>query len=386
MVINDKKIPLPGLRNIKTALSVLILLVIYQLTGRENEFIAITSAFICLQDSVSKTLQEGRDRVIGTIIGGAYGIAFVFFELNKNIITKDIGIFLSCILIIYICNLLAQSDLISNTVFVFILVVSVPATEMLPMAYAINRIIDTLVGIIVAVLVNRYFFPPKIQRVSYKRHLGTVDQLKKDSKFVKVENCKQSTWIGGDALELLIYPKNSLYEEYDFKYRISVADTIGELDLSYTPNYYRRTMILKGETTFEHIGYHTIHLKQFDQDYFKGNIKTKSKGTTTNFNIMLAKGYESDIATIKNKETTDLLAITADDLDIFEVAHYYSLYDNNVMNIIKDDLVVFTQVLNKGDNITFKHLHHYKVDEFNVTISNEDVEDNEIICIRANIK
>ncbi len=380
------KFKLPGLRTIKTALCILIILVGYQVTGRDNEFIALTVAVLCLQDSVNKSLIESRNRIISTIMGGLYGLLFILSGLNDNLITKDIGIALSSILIIYICNLMKNSSLIINSLFVFILVVSVPPYEMSPIVYATKRIEDTLIGIIVAVIINRYFFPPKVKKVAYKKSLINHDQLVKDCRYIKGGSYKLSTWAGGAALELLIYPKDAIYEEFNFKYRLSIAETVGEVELTFTPNYYRRTMILSGEATYEHEGSHKIKLKQFDQDYYKGNVQTKSKGVTTNFNMMISKGYESDIATIRNGETTDLLTITHDELNTFEVAHYYSLYDNTVLNIENNGEIVFTHILNKDDSLVFKHLYHYEIDEFFVTLRNDYIDDDVVICIRGNIK
>ncbi len=386
MKIKNKEIPLPGLRNIKTALSIFLLLMIYEHTGRSNVSTAITAAILCLQDSVSKSLTESRDRVISTIMGGMYGLFFVYFWIGKSDLVYNIGIGVSVVLAIYICNLVKQRDLILNTMFVLIAVALVPKDEMLPMTYAINRIIDTLIGIFIALIINRYFFPPTSKRLSYKRTLSTIEQLKKDSIHLKHENYKQSTWAGGEALELFIHPKNSLYEEYDFKYRISIAEAKGDLELSLTPNYNRRTMILEGETTFIHEGYHTIKLKQFDQDYFKGNVKTFSKGTTLNFNIMLSKGYESEINAVQNHEYFDLVNITNDQLDVYNVALFYSLYDGNVMTITTDGVIVFTEVLNKGETLIFRHLNNYAIDQYIVTLKNEQVISKEPICIRADIK
>lgn len=381
-----KNIPLPGLRNIKTALSILIILIIYQTIGRDNEFIAITAAVLCLQDSVNKTIIESRNRVITTILGGIYGLSFIITGLNNNLILKDIGICLSCIIIIYICNLYNKHDLITNTLFVFILVVSVPANEMTPMAYATNRIIDTLAGILIALIINRFFFPPKVKRVAYRRKLNNRFHLQQDCTFIKNESYKKSTWAGGDALELLIYPKDCVYEDFDFKYRISVAHTIGDINLTYTPNYYRRTMILDGNAIYYHEKSHTKNLNKFDQDIYKGSYKTRALGNATNFNIMYSKGYECEITTIKNKEITDLITITNDELNIFNVAHYYSLKDNNLFTIKNNQEVVFMKILNYGDSLIIKHLDNYTIDEFLVDIKNSSTSEDEIVCIRANIK
>ncbi len=384
--IKNKKVRLPGLRNIKTALSVFLIFALYELMGRSNASTAVTAAIICLQDSVAKSLSESRDRVIGAILGGIFGILFVYFCLGINMYIYYFSMGLGIVIIIYICNFKKQYDLVLNTLFVFIAVATVPQDEILPMVYAVNRVIDTLVGIFMAVGINRYFFPPKEKSLNYKRAMTTMEQIKKDSVYLRNENYKKSTWDGGDALELYIYPKNSLYEEYNFKYRISIADAKGDLELSLTPNYYRRTMILNGETTFSHEGYHTIKLKQFDQDYFKGNVKTVSKGVTTNFNIMVAKGFESDIYAIQNNEIFDFVTITNDQLDVYNFALYYSLYDGNVITITKDGIIIYTRILNEGESLAFRHLNRYPIDECSVIISNRNIQnDDEIVCVRANI-
>lgn len=383
----SEKIELPGLRNIKTALSILTCLIVYQLLGRENEFIAITSAVICLQDSVDKSLEEGMNRVIGTMLGGIYGILFLFVGFSTSgTLIKDLGVTLSCIAIIYICNLYNKQDYIINAIFVFILVVLIPAGEQSPFVYAYNRIIDTLIGIIIAVTINRYFFPPRARDVSYKRSKGTIAQLKKDCVFIKECDYKKSEWEGGNIQELLIYPKNSLYEDFDFKYRISIAETVGDIDLPIIPDYYRITMVLDGETNFVHDGAHSIHLKKFDQDYFRGNLKTYSEGTTVNFNIIFKKGHEVSIELIRKGEYDDLLEITSDKKCIFERALYYSLYDRNVLTITKDGFVVFVHILNKGDSILFKRLNTYNLDDLVVNISNQTIkEKTEVLCIKTNI-
>ncbi len=384
--IKNKKVKMPGLRNIKTALSVFLVFVLYQATGRSNESTAITATILCLQDSVSKSLIESKGRVLGAIFGGIFGILFVYYFLGINPYLYYFSLCVGIVMIIYICNILKQYDLILNTLFVFIAVATVPQDEVLPMVYAVNRIIDTLIGIFMALAINRYFFPPKEQSLNYKRAMTTMEQIKKDCTYLKKENYKKSTWDGGDALELYIHPKSSLYEEYNFKYRISIADAKGDLQLSLTPNYYRRTMILNGETTFFHQGYHSIKLKQFDQDFFKGNLKTFSKGITTNFNIMLSKGFESDIYAVQNNEVFDFVTITNDQVDVYKFALYYSLYDGNVFTVTKDGIIIYTRMLNEGESLVFRHLNRYPLDECFVNISNRTIKNNnDVVCIRANI-
>lgn len=383
----NKNIRLPGLRNLKTALSILVCLVVYQVLGRDNEVIAIIAAIICIQDSVDKSFTEGLNRILGTAIGGACGLLLLLTNFsNYGYLAKDICITVLVVLIIYCCNIANKPKLIVNSVFVFILVVLVPDGELTPMSYAINRIVDTLIGTIIAVIINRFVYPPEEERLIYKRTEGTLIQLKKDCIYKKPDEYKQSSLGKNEAVELLIYPKDSLYEQYNFQYRISVSKIDGDSELLMTPNYNRLTMIIDGETTFVHENSHTVHLKQFDQDYFSGNVNTYCKDKSTNFNIMYKDGHKAEIKAITNGEHNDLLSIYDDEKSVFENSIFYSLYDQNVITITKDGFVAFVHILNKGETIIFRKLHHFSLDELVINISNQSIKDKKkVVCIRSNI-
>ena len=71
-----------GLRNIKTALAVAICMVIFQVIGRENAFYACIAAVICMKDTVSSSFTMGKNRLIGTIIGGLFGICVIYIMIR----------------------------------------------------------------------------------------------------------------------------------------------------------------------------------------------------------------------------------------------------------------------------------------------------------------
>lgn len=163
------KIPTIGLRNIKTALGVFLCILLYEFLQRPYVFFACISVVICLTNTIESSFQTGKDRMIGTIIGGMLGIPFLYAKnfilslanwLTVEAVITSIGI----VLVIYLFNILGNKGAIVNACIVFLSVVinlSDSQQSLSPLMYSINRIIDSAIGIIIALIVNKYFFPVK---------------------------------------------------------------------------------------------------------------------------------------------------------------------------------------------------------------------------------
>lgn len=129
-----------------------------------------------------------------------------------------------------------------------------------------------------------------------------IEVIKKD-KFIK------SNWSGGTTTELMIYPKDSKYSMRNFLFRLSSADVcLEESTFTNLPGIDRIIMVLDGEMSLYHEGHHSINLKPFERDSFKGDWNTKSKGKVTDFNLMMAKGCfgKLDVLKLKKSESLDL--------------------------------------------------------------------------------
>jgi environmental stress-induced protein Ves len=102
-----------------------------------------------------------------------------------------------------------------------------------------------------------------------------------------IPSSKQITtkWSGGITSQLFIYPDESSVEARDFDFRISTAKVEAKSS-SFTPflGYNRTLLILTGGIQINHAGHYQKQLKQFDQDFFKGDWETSSKGTCVDFN------------------------------------------------------------------------------------------------------
>lgn len=157
--------PKIGLRTIKTALAVFLCLLFFP----SEPFFACLTAVFCVQDTVSNSINMAINRGLGTILGATIGLLFLivcrFFTYNIDIyiirkLLVYITIALGVIVVIYICNLIKKTGAINISCIAFLAVTTVHAFGH-PIYYAINRTIETLFGIFIALLVNKFIAPPK---------------------------------------------------------------------------------------------------------------------------------------------------------------------------------------------------------------------------------
>ena len=158
-----KKIELPkiGLRNLKTALAVFICMVIFDFFNNTNGFFACIAAVMCLKDTVESSVTMGKNRLLGTGIGGIIGLFAVFILDNFHILINFRALIAAmCIsLAIYICTIIKRP----GSVIISCIVISAILcnyNSMNPYYYAIGRMFDTGIGVVVAILVNKFVNPP----------------------------------------------------------------------------------------------------------------------------------------------------------------------------------------------------------------------------------
>lgn len=159
----------PGRRALKTAIAVFLCLVIAFIFKRENAFYAAIAAVVCMMPTYEETFQTGINRAIGTIIGGicGYGVLelgrFIpYFHDYSNMLIVPITLFG----VIYICNIFKKQASVSICCIVFLSICANSSRDIdNALLYVINRVIDTSIGIIVAVLVNRFILPKSSSKV-----------------------------------------------------------------------------------------------------------------------------------------------------------------------------------------------------------------------------
>ena len=143
-----------GKRNIKTSIAVFLTLLISQLLKLEYPFFAVIAAIFSMENTIANTYKAGIYRMLGTLIGALVGTICVLIQPN-NAILLGVG----TMVVITICNALKwdRAVPIAGVVFAAIML---SLNNKNPFQYSISRVLATLLGIVVAVLVNYLMFPP----------------------------------------------------------------------------------------------------------------------------------------------------------------------------------------------------------------------------------
>jgi len=151
----DKKNKIIGMRNLKTAIAVAISVLVAKMLSLESPFYTSIAAIISMQNSVEKGFKAGKDRMIGTLAGAAIGIIASTFD-SDNILIISFGL----IVIITILNYFKLKDSISIAGVVYC-AINLNLNGESGLTYAVYRTCDTLIGVIIAICINKLIYPPK---------------------------------------------------------------------------------------------------------------------------------------------------------------------------------------------------------------------------------
>jgi len=146
-----------GMRNIKTAASATLCAAVYFLLDRNPTFACIGAIFGTGNDMAHSWL-NGGNRLFGTIFGGLLGMGF--FSLYIQVHPEGgyhplmlLLLFVGVVLLILICQFFRWPGAIQpGGVVLCIMLFSQPVESYIP--YSLNRILDTAIGVVVALLVN----------------------------------------------------------------------------------------------------------------------------------------------------------------------------------------------------------------------------------------
>jgi|GEM_PF-5446367 len=147
-----------GWRILKTTIAVMLCFMINFVTQNANSpFYSVVAAILCLQTTPTNSWKFAKDRLVGTGIGAVFGLATLLIIVNggvTNICLEYIILSIMVIPIIY-TNIAIKnptSAYISTVVF-FSITIS-HATDVNPYIFAFNRMMETAVGILIALLIN----------------------------------------------------------------------------------------------------------------------------------------------------------------------------------------------------------------------------------------
>lgn len=153
----NKKIIFIGMRVIKTIIAVHICFLIGMIR-KSLPFYSAIAAILCMQNDQTDSLKVGGNRMKGTLIGGLYGflaimlIKYINIELYSYIHYLILSLFLIPIIYTNVHLQSSSSTYISCVVFLSITVSH--GADVSPLLFAVNRVVETLIGIVVSIGIN----------------------------------------------------------------------------------------------------------------------------------------------------------------------------------------------------------------------------------------
>ena len=142
------KIPI-GLRTVKTAVAVIIAMLVVDLLGTTDSklIFAMLGAMAAVQPTFKESVEAFLSQIIGVVFGAIAGILLLALRMPP-LVTTGIGI----ILVITLYNILRIRYSPSLPCFILVMLCTTPDVQ--PLMYALGRIWDTAIGLAIGMLVN----------------------------------------------------------------------------------------------------------------------------------------------------------------------------------------------------------------------------------------
>jgi len=150
-----------GMRVVKTGVAVMICMLMALVTGSMDTMILTTvTAIVTIRTSREETIRSGLLNMIATIIGGAIGALTVLIGLFLPYYSDGLFVIVIPLMILlnfYFCNVLGlQNSSATSSVVIILIAANVKLGSTVGDAYwfTLLRLRDTLIGVVIATLVN----------------------------------------------------------------------------------------------------------------------------------------------------------------------------------------------------------------------------------------
>ncbi|MFV0382010.1 MAG: FUSC family protein [Breznakia sp.] len=153
---------IPGKRILKTSLAVGICLVISAIFQLRGGFYMTIASVLTMKATPEKSMDYGLSRTKGTMVGGVVGLILILlfqhFQIAVSSFAYIILNMVGTIFCIWVAKIFRQSEASATSACVVLFTVTINrvAESAVPLPYVLTRVVETLVGIFVAVIVNRF--------------------------------------------------------------------------------------------------------------------------------------------------------------------------------------------------------------------------------------
>lgn len=166
-----EKFPAIGMRIVKSSVAVFLCFLFYFFFRRDGIiFYSQLAALWCIQPQWENTLNKALQRTVGTMTGAVFGLMVLL--VDQNLIPGGRGgefayavlVAATIIAVIYVTLLLKKKDASYFSCVVFLSIVVIHIGDANPYLFVFNRVMDTMIGIIIGMLVNSARLPRRKER------------------------------------------------------------------------------------------------------------------------------------------------------------------------------------------------------------------------------
>ena len=157
---------LPGQRIIRTVTAILLCMLVYEARGRNGmPIFALIAAVMCIQPYTKDMKAIADRRIIGTLIGAGFGVLTLLLEeqlLGRPVPEGFLHYLIAALgagAVIYFTVWLNRANMAQFAGIVYLIIVITQNGSDNVFLYAFNRVLDTVIGIVVGELVNRVHLP-----------------------------------------------------------------------------------------------------------------------------------------------------------------------------------------------------------------------------------
>lgn len=149
-----------GMRTTKTVLGVFLSGVVASLINQSPLF-SMFACILCMQNETNNSFKSAFSRMIASFIGGSYSLILIFFCLTFNIPLHGFVYYtlisVSIFLVINTALFLKRPMACATSCIVFVAITLSEFTTLNPMLIAVWRIINTLIGLGIVVMLEMIF-------------------------------------------------------------------------------------------------------------------------------------------------------------------------------------------------------------------------------------
>lgn len=272
-ILDMKKI---GMRTIKTGIAVFLATLAGYFGIVQTPVYTVSVCIFSIKNTMKNSVSDSRSRILGTLLGGIIGYLFALIT-DGDIISTTIGV----VFIIHLCHSLKISNSAGIASVTFTAIV-IGVGQNHPLSYSILRTIDTMVGVLIALLVNY-----GISRKKYLKYLCTAFNTSHDeciaivSDMVSKDNYSSYPSFQSKFEDLENY-YNQLLDEITYSKRNS--------DLNHIHNYFDICDLL-----LHHIhGLYLLENKTLDNDVYRQETICKYHKNT--ISKLLDKAFKTEVS------------------------------------------------------------------------------------------